>query len=159
VTCRAFTLVEVVLAIGIIAIGVLVVIGLLPQGLRSNHDSIEETQAINLLQALVADRHSAGYTTNSPLYNLPALTTVTAAQSGTLYVMEDTVTTNSTANSARFRVDYTVYPVTTVFADGTNNATALTRPVAIDFRISWPAPAPVTNSPSHVETIATFMQP
>ena len=155
---HAFSLVEVVLAMGIISIGLLIMVGLLPQGLKFNHNSIEESQAINLLQAMVADRQSAGYGTNSPIYNLPALTSVTVPMSNTLYVTEDFAVTNAKPTSARYRVTYTVYPSTVQYADATNSpSTGPLRPVTINFKVSWPAP--VTTYPASVETVATFMQP
>ena len=154
----AFSLVEVVLAMGIISIGLLVMVGLLPQGLKFNHNSLEESQAVNLIQALVADRQSAGYATNSPIYNLPAVSGVTNQLSGTIYVTEDFAVTNAQPSGARYRVTYTVYPATTQYADATNYpATGPLRPVSINFKVSWPAP--VSNFPSSVETITTFMQP
>ncbi len=156
----AFSLVEVVLAMGIISIGLLVMVGLMPAGLKFDHNSIEESQAVNLIQALVADRQSVGYATNSPIYNLPALTGVTNQISGTLFVMEDFASTTTQPNLARYRVVYTVYPSTSQFTDSTNYAsTGPLRPVTINFRVSWPAPVPVTNFPSTVEAVSTFMQP
>ena len=52
----AFSLVEVVLAMGIIAFALIIMVGLLPVGLKSNSDSMVESQAVNLMQALIADR-------------------------------------------------------------------------------------------------------
>ncbi len=51
----AFSLVEVVLAIGIIAFALLMVVALLPIGIKINKISAEETRAINLLSLLEAD--------------------------------------------------------------------------------------------------------
>ncbi len=156
---KAFSLVEVVLAMGIISIGLLVMVGLLPEGLKFNHNSIQESQAVNLLQALVADRQSTGYSSNSLIYNLPALTTVTAPVSNTFYVTEELGLTNA-ATGARYRVTYVIYPASTQFADATNTpTTGPLRPVSINFKVSWPAPVPVADFPASVETVTTFMQP
>jgi len=154
----AFSLVEVVLAIGIISIGLIVIAGLLPQGLKFNHDSVEESQAVNLIQALVADRQSANLSNNSPLYNLPALTAITAQTTGTIYVMDDMATTTTQPTNARYRVSYTVYPSSNLYPAATNYpSTSVLQPVYIDFQVSWPAVQ--TQSPSSVETLATFMSP
>jgi len=152
----AFSLVEIVLAMGIIAFALIVLFALLPVGLKSNTDSIGESQAVNLLQALIADRQASGYYTNSSVYNLPALTNVTSTGSGTFYIMEDGVTTNAQPANARYQVNYTLYPASYQFAAATNYpATTVPMPVSMDFIVSWPAAA--TNRASSVETVATFM--
>jgi hypothetical protein len=143
---------------GIIAFALIIMVALLPVGLKSNSDSIGESQAVNLMQALIADRQATAYSTNSSLYNLPALTNITALQTGTLFVMEDAVTTNAQPTAARYRVLYTVYPAKTIYASATNYESAtVPQPVFINFRVSWPA-AQVTR-PSSVESTVTFMQP
>jgi len=154
----AFSLVEVVLAMGIIAFALIILVALLPVGLKSNSDSVGESQAVNLLQALIADRQATAYSTNSALYNLPAITNITSQLSGSLYVMEDAVTTNAQPMAARYRVNYTIYPATNIYSGATNDpVSGPPLPVSINFKVSWPAPQ--TNNPSSVETIATFMQP
>ena len=118
-----------------------------------------ESQAVNLLQAMIADRQATAYSTNSSLYNLPAITNITTTVSGTNFINEDlTTNTNSPATGARYRVVYTIYPATNVYSGATNYPVAgPPQPVPIDFKVSWPAAQ--TNRPSSVETIATFMQP
>jgi len=154
----AFSLVEVVLAMGIVSFALIVMFALLPIGLKSNNDSMGESQGVNLLQALIADRKASAYTNYSSSYNIPALTNVTSQMTGTLYVMEDGVTTNALATAARYCVSYTVYPATNIYSGATNApVSGPPQPVSINFRVSWPAAQ--TNRPSSVETIATFMQP
>jgi uncharacterized protein (TIGR02598 family) len=154
----AFSLVEVVLAMGIVSFALIIMFALLPIGLKSNIDSMGESQGVNLLQALIADRQSTAYSNYSTFYNLPALTNVTSQMTGTLYIMEDGVTTNAQANAARYCVNYTVYPATNTYSGATNSpVTGPPLPVSINFRVSWPAAQ--TNRASSVETIATFMQP
>ncbi len=154
----AFSLVEVVLAMGIIAFALIVLLGLLPVGLKSNNDSLGESQAVNLMQALIADRQATAYSTNSAVYNLPALTNITAQVTGQLFIMEDAVTTNAQPTPARYRVTYTVYPSNSIYPAATNYpVTGPPQPVFISFKVSWPAAQ--TNQTSDVETVATFMQP
>ena len=154
----AFSLVEVVLAMGIIAFALIIMLGLLPVGLKSNIDSVGESQAVNLIQSLIADRQTTAYSANSLVYNIPALTNVTTPLTSTIYVNEDGVTTNAQPTSARYRVTYTVNPASIVTATATNYpATSLPQPVFINFRVSWPAAQ--TNQNSEVETVATFMSP
>ena len=143
---------------GIIAFALIIMVGLLPVGLKSNSDSMDESQAVNLMQALIADRESTAYSTNSSVYNLPALTNITAIQTNTLYIMDDSVSTNAQPTAARYRVSYTIYPANTMYASATNYISAtVPQPVFINFRVSWPAAQ--TNRPSSVETTATFMEP
>ena len=143
---------------GIIAFALIIMVGLLPVGLKSNSDSMDESQAVNLMQALIADRESTAYSTNSAIYNLPALTNITAIQTNLLYIMDDSVSTNAQPTTARYRVSYTIYPATTMYTSATNYISAtVPQPVFINFRVSWPAAQ--TNRPSSVETTATFMEP
>ena len=143
---------------GIIVFALVIMVGLLPVGLKSNSDSMAESQAVNLMQALIADRESTAYATNSAIYNLPALTNITSIQTNTLYIMDDAVTTNASPATARYCVNYTIYPANTVYASATNYESAtVPQPVLVNFRVSWPAAQ--TNRPSSVETTATFMEP
>jgi uncharacterized protein (TIGR02598 family) len=153
----AFSLVEVVLAMGIISFALIILLGLVPVGMKSNIDSMGESQAVNLMQALIADRQATAFSANSSVYNLPALTNVTAPITGTIYVNEDAVTTNAQPAAALYRVTYTVDPSTTVYANATNfPAAGPPMPVLVNFRVSWPAAQ--TNQTSEVESVATFMQ-
>jgi Tfp pilus assembly protein PilV len=50
----AFSLVEVVLALGVVAVGIVAVIGLLPAGLQSSHSAQDETRATQIAQTVFA---------------------------------------------------------------------------------------------------------
>jgi len=155
---HAFSLVEVVLAIGIMAFGLIVIIGLLPMGLKSNRDSAEESQAVNIMQAVIADRQSTDYSLPSAIYAIPAISGSMAissttnvcfiSESGSVYASGTQV-----PQDARYRVNYTLYSGTGVLSSGSY-------PPVIDaymnIRVSWPAQQ--TNNPSAVETTAAFMQ-
>lgn len=65
---KAFSLVEVVLALGIVSFALLAVIGLLPVGLKSVKNANESAGAANVLQAISATVRSAT-STNFPLFN------------------------------------------------------------------------------------------
>jgi len=153
----AFSLVEVVVAMGIIAFALIILLGLLPVGLKSDIDSMGESQAVNLMQALIADRQSTAFAANSTVYNIPALNNITVPITNTLFIMDDAVTTNAAPTTARYRVTYIVNPANTVSPTATNYpASFLPQPVLVSFRVSWPAAQ--TNLTSQVETMATFMQ-
>jgi type II secretory pathway pseudopilin PulG len=138
-----FSLVEVVIAIGIVAFAFIAIISLIPVGMQINRDSTEESRAMNLLQAIVADRQAASWSSNSPVYDLPALSGVTTPTSGTLWVNEDG-TTNAGASGALYKVSYTIYP-----------SAGYMQPAFLNLGASWPAAA--TNA-SRVEIVSTFLQ-
>lgn len=148
----AFSLVEVVMAMGIITFALVALMGLLMGGIRVNRDSTEESRAVNLLQAIITDRQAGAplfYATNSPVYGILPLTNSSSpySNSAPLYIMDDGVTTNDTATAARYAVNYTVYPPA---------ASPPLQPYLVNFKVSWPAAQ--TNGASSVETTATFKQ-
>ena len=145
----AFSLLEVVISLGIISFAFIAIIALFPLGMKSNHNSTEESRGLNLLQTMVADWQVTAWSTNSlnsHIYNLPPLTGITTTTSNgstPLYVAEDG-STNSTASMAFYRVTYTIYP-----------ASGYMQPTLVDLTASWPAAA--TNAPSNVEILSTFL--
>jgi type II secretory pathway pseudopilin PulG len=156
VTIKAFSLVEVVLSLGIISFAFAVIIALFPVGMKSNRDSIEESRAMNLLQAMIADWQVTAWSSStntdgsgitSPVYNLPNLNQITTTTSNTnspTYVAEDG-TTNSSPAGSFYRTTYTIYP-----------SAGYMQPAYVDMTASWPAAA--TNAPSSVEVLTTFLQ-
>jgi uncharacterized protein (TIGR02598 family) len=144
---QAFSLVEVVISLAIVAFAFIGIVGLFPYGIKSNRDSVEESRALNLIQTMVADWQSTAWSTNntpSPAYGLPSLANVTKVTNGTLYVGEDGGTNSSPANSF-YRVTYTIYP-----------GSSTVQPAYVDWLASWPAATPVNNVPSSIETVTTF---
>ncbi len=145
---QAFSLIEVVLALGVLSFAILTIVALLPIGLQSNRDSYEESVGTNLIAALVADWRAlqvgSTNTTDSSVYQLPrfkqgmTLTNV-------LWVTEGGQRTNSAA-AARYRVAYKIAPPPTL-----NSSFA---PYYVSFVVSWPAQA--TNAVSSVESIAAI---
>ena len=69
---KAFTLVEVTLALGVAAFCLLAVFGLLPTGINCNRASVEQTAAASLARAIVADlRSTPRNSRTSPQYAIP----------------------------------------------------------------------------------------
>ncbi len=96
----AFTLVEVVLALGVVAFCLLSVFGLLPIGVNSNHNSLEQTGAANLARGIVADLRatpsaSGTGSVTSYLFQIPipsptaTLSMSTTGTTESLYFRED----------------------------------------------------------------------
>ncbi|HEY8965674.1 MAG TPA: hypothetical protein VIM58_04470 [Candidatus Methylacidiphilales bacterium] len=143
---RAFSLIEVLLAIGIGTLAVVAILALLPVGIKSSHTSIEESEALNVLSEIVADRRASPLASASSFYGLPALTTNMSPVSASFGVREDHHPAAS-AQQARWRVSYTFSPP----------APGSLGPWVAHFRIGWPYAS--TNTPEAVENVVTFPQP
>ena len=117
----AFSLVEVTLALGIAAVCLISIFGLLPVGVNSNKASIEQTKAVNLLTAVVADLRSTSKTASvSPGFG------ISVKSSTILYLGEDGFAVPK--GDARYRVQSTLVPS----AGGRSASTG-------NILISWPA--------------------
>lgn len=134
---KAFSLVEVTVAVGITAFCLLAIFGLLPVGLNANRTAYEQTVALQTAGALIADAAAMPAASNlSPIYsnNIPL--------SGNpmqfpLYLTESGLQTN--AASARYLAILTVTPPLT---------TNLPVPTRLHVLMTWPASAnPSLNSP------------
>lgn len=145
----AFSLVEVVVALGIVSFALLAIIALLPLGIQSTKDSLDETGAVNVLSAVIADRQAAGFGTNSTIYSLPLLTNTMSLATNSFLVKDDNTAT-TILSQARYRVDYTIIP------PSKNASTPLNDPFLIHFKVSWP---PSTNAAGSVEAVVSFPQP
>ena len=146
----AFSLVEVTLALGIASFAIVLLVALLPVGIRSTRDSLEEGDALNVIAAVVADRQATPYNTASTLYQLPALTPGMTGSSNYFGVSKDNEAIPSSnaagLTTARFRVDYRLTPP----------AAGTLAPFVCHLKVGWPASS-VT--PATVETVVTFAQP
>lgn len=82
ISARAFTLVEVTLALGVAGFCLVTVFGLLPVGLTSNQASLDQTAAGNIASAIVCDLRSTQSpgAASSPRFGIPI---PTPAPSGT----------------------------------------------------------------------------
>ncbi len=112
---RGFSLVEVALALGICSFCLVAVMGLLPVGINTNRDTLEQTAAAAVAREVVADFWGLSSTavaaktvTQTPRYGLPLPTVTTATPSSqtayTLWIAEDG-TKAADAVHARYRVD------------------------------------------------------
>jgi hypothetical protein len=132
---RAFSLVEITLAIGITAFCLLALFGLLPVGLTSNQNAIEQTAAAGWATAVAADLRSTPRSANaSPFYkiNVPA---PGGATKYNIFLNDDGVRVN-TATDARYRANVWFYPPTA-------NLRAAT---VVRILITWPALADPINT-------------
>ena len=143
----AFSLVEVILALGIAVFAIVSLVALLPIGLQSSRTSVEESAALNILSTFVADRRATPLATASALYRLPALATNMTATTNTFYIADGT---HAVVEPAKAR-----YRIVCAFAPPAAGTCA---PFLGYFRATWPAQSPSTNSPDYVELVVTFPQ-
>jgi len=155
----AFSLVEVVIALGVTIFCLIALFGLLSVGLRSNRTTIEQASATSILSASVADLYATpqtvppGAATSSLQYNIkiPA-NPVTASNPGTVTALyfpaNGQLSTNATpANSAYL---LTVTPIVPSTGGGTRTATFL------DLKVTWPANVTPANAAGTVETFVSL---
>lgn len=92
---RAFSLVEVTIAIGLVSFCLVAMLGVLPVGLSQERKSTDQTLATQALSAVVADfQNAATNATNTPAYNVTIPKIGEAAVSSTL-ALDEYFTTNS----------------------------------------------------------------
>ena len=111
----AFTLVEVLLALGIVAFAFMALCGVLPVGLQSYRGAMDATHRANIVQRVSGELEQASFA------DLPAL-------AGTVRYFDSQGNEASSEHAARFRVAYeSVAPGATVF--GATNTSL--RPVTL----------------------------
>ncbi len=143
----AFSLVEVVLALGIATFGILIIVALLPVGVRSTKDSLDESGAINVLGEVTADRQATPFGQASTVYQLPALTNTLTAPVTNLFGITEADQYSAQLGQSRYRVQCIVTPPVSGRLD----------PYRAYIKVSWPAPT--TNASGFVEEVITFPQP
>jgi uncharacterized protein (TIGR02598 family) len=132
----AFSLIEVVIALGIFAFCIVGIVGLLPIAANSAKSVSQESNANNIAESIagmwqVASLNSAIANSNFPVTNLDIRPTALT----NYYFNEFGQATNS--NSASLRVEYVASQLA---APNTNS-------YSVNMTFSWPANAP-TNSPT-----------
>jgi len=130
---RAFSLVEVTLALGIASFCLIAILGLIPVGLSSTQAALEQTQASNIISAIVTDMKlapAATVATASPRFGIA----IPAASAQMLYFKYGgDGDINSTARAAaRYQVQI-IFNTTAI----NNRKTPLTGTI----KVAWPAAA------------------
>jgi type II secretory pathway pseudopilin PulG len=146
-----FSLLEVVIALGVITVGIVAVLGVFPTALQSGHSAQDETRAAHIAQSvfgsLVASAPSHFTNAQLPLYPSPSpaptplsvnLTTGSGTTPAlTLYADNDGHLIPNSANAA-----YAIFIYTN------NSVPGFTDPAsanAVTVRVAWPASAPAAN--------------
>ena len=148
---RAFSLVEVTLALGVAAISLLVIFSLLPIGLQTNQRSIEQTASADILSAVAADLratpvtspHGGATTSTQFSISIPA-----AGSTGTTTLFFNSAGQSATSQQVDSRYRMTV----TFVANGSGAKTA----TFADLKVTWPAGAAVANAQGSAEMFTAF---
>jgi uncharacterized protein (TIGR02598 family) len=141
----SFSLVEVTLALGVAAVCLVAIFGLLPVGLQTNRNAIERTNSLQMLTAVAADLRATpgtgGGTSHQFQVNIPSDPT-SASGTLTLYFDEHGQFSNSLQVNSRYRLEITFAP---------NPAGAHSATFA-NLRLTWPAGANPTDANGSSET-------
>ena len=136
--CAAFSLVEVTLALGIAALCLIAVLGLMPVAALTNRNATSQTAVTNVIASVIADMRATTSST-SPQYG------ITFGTAKTLYFDGAGQFATSLGANSRYRVRIT-FP---------SSPSGLSYS---DVKASWPAPVdPATTTPGGtVEIFAAF---
>lgn len=132
---RAFSLIEVALALGVASFCLLAVFSLLPIGLQTNKVAVEQTGAIGILSSVRGDlRATPRGTTTSSQYQIPIGTATTR------YLADDGTWATALQPQSRYLLTVT-FPTNST---GGRGATFVT------ITLSWPAAASLSNASGSV---------
>ncbi len=151
-TPAAFSLIEVVLALGLTSFCLIALLGLLPVGLHSNQDAIQQAEASDVLSAAISDLYATpsttppGMATNSCQFRIPIPANPVTASSviSTLYFVGNGQWSTSLQGGSLYRLTITAL---------TNGASARTA-TFLDLKVTRPASVAVNNA---TETLETFV--
>jgi Tfp pilus assembly protein PilV len=144
---RGFSLVEVTLALGVASICLIAIFGLLPVGLQTNQDAIQQIASADILGHIIADLKATpvttprGGSTASPQFaiNIPA-NPVSAPTISTLFFSAEGEFSTSANLESRYRLTITFLPNT-----GSRSATLA------HLKMTWPAAASPVHAASSAE--------
>ena len=149
---RGFSLVEVILAIGIVSFAFMAVVALLPVGLKTVRESSDESAAMNLLPLVASDLKTLSLQTRKTLrYGMPDWTSLTRTESGRFF-MDESGAPQAERSNAHYVVDWRMIPPG---GWSTNPRTQPLAPVKVSLRIGWPAVA--AEPGSFVESLITLL--
>lgn len=132
-----FSLVEVTLALGVAAISLMAIFGLLATGLQVNHTATEQSASSDILTAVAADLRATPKTTaTSPQLGITIPPNPVTSTSTTFLYFNTTGQSSTSINAdSRYRVVLSFLP-----NGGTRAATL------VSLRMTWPARADPTNA-------------
>ena len=153
----AFSLVEVTLALGIAAVCLIAVIGIIPVGVKTNRDATSQTAATNIMAAVMADLRATPTTTSTSsqfcIAIPPGILTTILYFDSEGRCSSDLAGSTSPCGVAWAPALKTRYRATIKWS-----ASGYTGLRYADVKVSWPAPTdPATTTPSgSAEMFAAF---
>lgn len=137
-----FSLVEVVIAIGVASFCLVVMLGLIPAGLNTNKDSSGETAAANIVRNISSDlRATAKTSTTTSLYSI-SFPSGSTPITNTFYFDESASTNSSNSPNSKYRATVVL----------TSNSPTIT----VWIGITWPAAASPSAAPGRYETVTAI---
>jgi uncharacterized protein (TIGR02598 family) len=154
---RAFSLVELTLAIGVAAFCLVAVFGLLPVGVQTNRIATSQTAANHIFTRVIADLRATPATTPrgaakaSVQYgiSIPANPVTSVSADQIMYFAEDGTFSSSVQADSRFRLTVRFLPNDPLTAP----ARSSTR---VYLRVTWPAAADPSNASGTDEAFAAL---
>ena len=171
-TCQrriaAFSLVEVVVALGIFVFAGFALISVLSVGIQSNRDSKEQLQAANIIEFICSTRRavpttdiSSAGTGAQPNFPLPVLfssswTSTTTGFTTNNFASPTYLTWDGASTNQANAIFGLLFNITapTSYATKTNPGFS-----TVYLCVYWPAQAPLTGASGHVEVTSTFALP
>jgi len=156
---RAFSLVEVTLALGIAAFCLIAVFGLMPVGVQTNRNATSQTAATTILSSVVSDMRIGAIgpgAAQSSLYNIviPVRGSIGAPQTRNF----DCEGRCSTDLAGSIRSDGSSWspPIVTRYQLKVSFPSSATGVTYADIKVTWPAAAVPANVSGSAETLAAF---
>jgi uncharacterized protein (TIGR02598 family) len=152
----SFTLVEVVIALGIFSFAIVAIVGLFAVGIDTNKESSEQIQAADVASLLISTRRAVPTSTIAN-FALPPLN-VQYSSTGTYLTNESGVATDGTLTGAR---TYNLfYQIGTNYQTGANPATG-THLALVHLMLWWPtaSPMPLNNAGNRYELTTQVVLP
>lgn len=148
-----FSLLEVTLALGVAAVSILAIFGLLTTGTKVNYTSTEQSSSSDILTAIAGDLRATPKTTplggaaTSPFYSIsiPPNPVTSSPTPTTLYFNSQGQFATTLQTNSRYRLVVTFLP------NGTGTRTA----TFVNLRLTWPAAA--TPSAISTDSAETFV--
>jgi uncharacterized protein (TIGR02598 family) len=103
---KAFSLIEIVLALGICAFCLVALIGLFSVGMKSSRESVENQEVANLASLLITQRRSAPTNSTTPFSLLPPLTSTANNSNAPTFI--NTAGEIAPESSADYRMIYDI---------------------------------------------------
>ncbi len=136
------------LALGVAAVSLLAIFTLLPIGLETNRQSVEQTASVDILSAVAADlRATARGVGSSSQFNIniPSNPIIASTAVATIY-FDSAGQVVPSGSTARYRI-------TVTFLDNGNRPRTAT---LAGLKATWPATAAITDAQGSAEMFAAF---